>query len=239
MRWRPGPANVLGLMRWSSPPPAPRHARMKTGPGLASCLIGMLVVLSWNGGALAGPREEQPRLILPGSHAVRAGQWVYLQWAEADSILELEILLSLDGRQYSVCISPQLDPKRCGFIWRVPRLTAGALRMRIRFNREGREIEGAPTAPLLVLDREERHAEPLGLPPVDGAAERAPRPSGGRGEAPAGRSASASLQVDETAPPRQMCSRRETSAADRSILRPPGATLSAAFSAPRSVPLRA
>ena len=122
--------------------------------------------------------EGEPVLILPGDHMVRPGQWVDLRWTPADRIAELEILLSLDGgRHYSVCISPQLDPRHCRFVWRVPDRPGQSLRMRIRFNRDGREIEGAPSGPLVVSAGTREQPEPLGLPPMNGSAgERGPEP---------------------------------------------------------------
>jgi hypothetical protein len=123
-------------------------------------------------------RESEPRLFLPGGHLVRAGQLIDLRWTAADRIRELEILLSLDGgRTYSLCISPRLDPKRCRFVWRVPGGAGGRLRMRIRFNRDGREIEGAPMALVAVSPAEPGAPEPLGLPPLDGDRGRSSRAS--------------------------------------------------------------
>jgi hypothetical protein len=117
--------------------------------------------------ALAWP---EPRLVLPGDRVVHAGQWIDLRWTPADSVSELEILLSLDGgRHYSLCVSPPLDPKRGCFSWHVPAIEGRALKMRIRFNRGGREIEGAPTAPFFVGGSDRGGALPLGLPPLDPA----------------------------------------------------------------------
>src|SRR5437763_141636 len=121
---------------WS---PALRHRLVI---GWCSIFVALMALLPLAGRAHAGTRA--PRLILPGDHAVRSGQLIELKWTPADSISELEILLSLDGgRHYTMCISPSLDPLRCRFVWRVPDVDA-PLRMRIRFNRGGREIEGAP-----------------------------------------------------------------------------------------------
>src|SRR5215813_3271044 len=79
------------------------------------------VLLVWAGVATASPTTTEPRLMLPGWHTVRAGQLLALRWSPADSVSELEILLSTDGgRHYSHCISPRLDPRRCRFVWRVP-----------------------------------------------------------------------------------------------------------------------
>ena len=143
-------------------------------PALAALL---LVVLCHHGPAWADEREQEegPRLILPGSLAVHPGQEIVLAWTSDDDVSELEILLSLDGgHTYPIWISPRLSPRDRRFVWRVPDSGGGSLRMRIRFNRGGREIEGAPTASLDVVPA--GTPEPLGLPPVSADPERAPRP---------------------------------------------------------------
>lgn len=124
--------------------------------------------------------ESGPRLILPGSHAVVAGQEIALAWTRDDEVSELEILLSVDGgRTYPIWISPRLSPRDCRFVWRVPDESGRSLRMRIRFNRGGREIEGAPTASLDVVPA--GAPEPLGLPPLSSEPARTPRPGGETG----------------------------------------------------------
>ena len=114
--------------------------------------------------------EPAPELILRGSHAVLSGQVIVLEWTAAERVQELEILLSLDGgHTYPRWISPQLSPRARRFVWRVPLGLGPSVRMRIRFNRGGREIEGAPSAPLAIADL--RAPQPLGLPllPEDSA----------------------------------------------------------------------
>jgi hypothetical protein len=167
---------------------------------------------------------------------VRAGQLVDLRWSPADSIAELEILLSVDGgRHYSRCISPRLDPRKCGFVWRVPDLGSATLQMRIRFNRGGREIEGAPAAPLLVFAGGRDQAEPLALPPLGGA--EPSRPSNGRGEAPASGSTTPFAQGE---PSVHSKSPRETQCVRLAAIDPrvgPG-TCHTALAAPQFVPMR-
>jgi hypothetical protein len=122
--------------------------------------------------ARAAVRDDEvgPRLILPGSHAVQPGQVVVLEWTATDRVTELEILLSLDGgRTYPRWISPQLHAGDRRFVWRVPFGLGSSVRMRIRYNRGGREIEGAPSASVAVGDS--NGSQPLGLPltPEDSA----------------------------------------------------------------------
>jgi hypothetical protein len=161
---------------------------MKRSRLACSVLLGLFALPLWAANAVAAPRpESEPRLILPGERTVRAGQLIDLRWSRADAVSELEILLSLDGgRNYSLCISPQLDPDRCDFVWRVPDVASTQLRLRIRFNRGGREIEGSPSAPLSLAVVGRDQPEPLDLPPTgDANGEGAPRRGGDRSESPA------------------------------------------------------
>jgi len=180
--------------------------------------------------------ESEPRLTLPGNHVVRPGQWIDLRWSEADSISELEILLSRDGgRHYVECITPRLDPRQCHYVWRIPEIGKGELRMRIRFNRRGQEIEGAPSAPLVVAAGRSGVPEPLGLPPLArGAGERLPRaPSRGQELA---RWAGPDFADDRDRPARAR--RSSFPAVSANDERPGGAICNSAFLAPRSTPLR-
>jgi hypothetical protein len=105
-----------------------------------------------------------PRLQLPEDGTVAPGEVVTFCWDGADrSIREMEILLSTDGgSHYAECVSPQLDPRAGRYQWRVPDLGVGRMRFRIRFNRDGREIEGEPSASLHVIEPPQ---EPIALPP--------------------------------------------------------------------------
>ncbi len=184
----------------------------------------------------------EPRLILPGNHLVRAGEWIALRWAETDSISELEILLSTDGgRHYSACISPQLDPKRCDFVWRVPPLSRGPLWMRIRFNRRGREIEGAPASPLTVIAGTADDPVPLALPPIaDPEGDRAPASPRTGGEASTGPSSSGLADVSEgRANSRRPTEQSARATCDETRPSPAASAVPPGFSVPRSIPLRA
>jgi len=225
------------------PHPMPRCAtrsRPRFDSGAAIALACALAALAGAPRfAHAAGEPDAPRLILPGGHEVRAGELIQLRWTATDSVAELEILLSRDGgRTYPACISPRLDPHRPGLAWRVPASAGGTLRMRVRFNRGGREIEGAPTAALRVLGDDPR-AEPLGLPPLAaGAGAREPAPASGRG------SASASVVASLVPAPRPShapgpSTRRPAAPSATLFLRPASASDRAAFAAPRLLPLRA
>ena len=155
----------------------------RRAPAISSALAAFALML-WSALALASSGPSEPRLILPGDRAVRSGEVIDLRWTAADSVSELEILVSDDGgRHYSHSISPRLDPNRCDFVWRVPDWNCATLRLRIRFNRGGREIEGAPTGPLQLAADSRECSEPLGLPSGDFGAE-GPARTGTRDPAP-------------------------------------------------------
>lgn len=189
----------------------------------------------------ASPAAAEPRLVLPGSHIVRSGEWIDLRWTDADSISELEILLSTDGgRHYSACISAQLDPRRHEFLWRVPPRNHGTLWMRLRFNRGGREIEGAPASPLTVFPGSKDEPEPLGLPPISHASgNRAPPSSDGRGGVPGGRTQPGLAGVSEGFAITRKSSPRSPTTTRLQPRTRPATVVPAGFVPPRCTPLRA
>ena len=60
-------------------------------------------------------------------------------------IEELELLLSVDGRDLPVRVTPQLVAGAGVFVWRVPNLAFPRARMRLRFGLDGEEIESLPS----------------------------------------------------------------------------------------------
>jgi hypothetical protein len=136
------------------------------------------VLWSFPAGIERDAREgSEPRVTLGGDQAVRPGEVVELRWTRADRVTELEILLSEDGgRTYATCISPELEPSLCRFSWRVPAKVGEDLRLRIRYNRGGREIEGPPTKSLALGMTPSPESTPLGLPPAP-ASESSSRPT--------------------------------------------------------------
>jgi len=209
-------------------------------------LCASLLTVAWVPAmARAGEREEyeehesEPELILPGDHVVRPGEWIELRWSRADEISEMEILLSSDGgRSYTVCISPQLDPRQCGFRWRVPE-TAGDLRMRIRFNRDGREIEGPPSAPLRVATGRSGPVQPLGLPPITRAgSSREPRAPGERSERPGGRATPGVMGGRQVSDPSPVLTSGLADPPATDPAAPPPRAGAMPFAPPRMLPLR-
>jgi hypothetical protein len=213
-----------------------RAARL---PVLLAATLVAAIALGSRPSAASEREEAEPRLVLPGDRSVQAGEWIELRWSDAEDIRELEILLSVDGgRTYSRCITPQLDPDRRGFRWRVPALAGGELRLRIRYNRDGREIEGAPAEPLEVTAADPRPV-PLGLPFASAEGEdrgdrdrpRAPDRSPGRSANPAEDSDEAGASPPET---RTLPAR----ACPDAVAHPSSASHPAPFAAPRMPPLR-
>lgn len=140
-------------------------------------LAGVFLLAVAADGSLARGRdrhEDGPRLELSGACVVSPGRTIELTWSRDASVRELEILMSTDGgRHFSVQVSPSLDPSLGRFTWRVPRAAGADVRLRVRFNRGGREIEGPPVA--VACAPAEHGALPLALPPFSGGAPE-PRP---------------------------------------------------------------
>lgn len=147
---------------------------------LGLLLAGVLLLAAGVDGLPARGRdhhEDEPKLELPGGCVVGPGRTIELTWSSDTSVRELEILMSIDGgRHYAVQISPSLDPSCGRFTWRVPRVPAAHVCLRVRFNRDGREIEGSPVA--LTTASDPRDVLPLALPSRTGGAPE-PRPAGG------------------------------------------------------------
>jgi hypothetical protein len=116
----------------------------------------------------------------------------------------------------------------------------GDLRMRIRFNRGGREIEGAPTAPLRVVATDREPPQPLGLPPIEGSTgTREPRPSGDRSESPGSRPASGVIgSRDDLDHRRSLTLVPVVGQRDPATARGAMAPVGLAFAAPRTPPMR-
>lgn len=119
--------------------------------------------------------DREPRLLLPGALVATPGRTIELAWADCDSVREMEVLLSVDGgRHYERAVTPSLDPRVRRWRWRVPDMQGRPVRLRIRYNRGGREIEGPPTAVLATSPGAARDVEPLALPVRSAGGESAP-----------------------------------------------------------------
>jgi len=123
------------------------------------------------GAALLAPAraraEGDPRLEVPGGGVLFAGQQVVLRWqGGTGDVDEMELLLEIEGPgHHTIQISPQLDPQRGVFVWRVPELGRGAhARLVVRYDRDGREVEGRASRRLQVLSERDRPIPPALLP---------------------------------------------------------------------------
>jgi len=99
--------------------------------------------------ASAGPvSAAAARTLLELPCDLRAGELVEIRWGPpAARVEETELVLSTDaGRHYSLHISPELDPRACRFLWRVPNLpgASGAAHRRPRLRARVGRIFAVP-----------------------------------------------------------------------------------------------
>lgn len=102
----------------------------------------------------ARAERDGGRILSPATgEALVAGQLVDIVWSTLpDDVEEMEFLLSIDGgRYFPLRVTQQLDPLTGSFGWVVPRVAARSARLRIRFGRDGEEIEGEPGAPFSIF----------------------------------------------------------------------------------------
>ena len=64
---------------------------------------------------------------------------------------ELELLLSVEGRDGAVRVTPQLAARTGVLLWRVPNLPSTRARLTLRYGLEGREVESSPSAEFRIL----------------------------------------------------------------------------------------
>ena len=123
-------------------------------PGGSGVLLAAMLWIAAPGSARAASADDgaAPRLVMPDLASVRPGETVRIQWTQAGSAVdELELQLSLDGgRHFTLRISPELDARAGEFLWRVPNLASAEARVRLRFQRDGREVEGDVSAPFRI-----------------------------------------------------------------------------------------
>jgi hypothetical protein len=116
--------------------------------------------------------DDGPVLELPSDLVLHAGERFEIRWSgSGPGVDELEILLSIDGgRRFALRVSPELDARSGRYLWRAPDLSSANARLRLRFHRGGREIDGAMSARFTLIARErESGGEAL---PLAGARDR-------------------------------------------------------------------
>jgi hypothetical protein len=131
-----------------------------------------------------GP-DQRVRLLAPAAgQALAAGETITVRWsgipAAAD---ELELLLTVDGGELPLRLTPQLSPGGGGFRWVVPNLPSRRARLTLRYGLHGREVVSLPGEPFRIVGRADRLPGAVGYHdgewwlvalPLDGSGERAP-----------------------------------------------------------------
>ena len=113
--------------------------------------LALLLMLS---AAPAHPDPEWAVVRVPSQ--VRAGTTLEIELgATPGDVEEFELLLSLDdGRTWPVRASRELEAGGRVIRWRVPNLPAANARLRLRFARDEREVEGPASAPFRIVGGE-------------------------------------------------------------------------------------
>src|SRR6266508_3452814 len=107
-----------------------------------------LIVLAAAGGRLSA----EVSVSVPDFGTVRAGETATIEWKGLPKeVEELELLLSVEGRELPVRVTPQLAARAGTLVWRVPNLPSRRARLTIRYGLDGEEIEDAPSVPFEIL----------------------------------------------------------------------------------------
>ncbi len=99
--------------------------------------------------------RDEGRILSPSDgESLVAGQAFEVRWSPLPAdVEEMEFLLSVDGgRFFPFRLTPRIDPRSGSFVLSVPRIDAASARLRIRFGRNGREIDGESSATFSILD---------------------------------------------------------------------------------------
>jgi hypothetical protein len=102
--------------------------------------------------AASGRLSAEVSLTSPVFGTVRAGDTARIEWRGLPpEVAELELLLTIEGRELPVRVTPQLAARTGVLLWRVPNLPSRRARLRIRYGLDGEEIENAPGEPFEIL----------------------------------------------------------------------------------------
>jgi hypothetical protein len=113
------------------------------------CAIALVV-----GFAVRADAAAAVRIVVPaGGERLVPGQLVEVRWERLpNDVDEMELLLELDGgAPYEVRLTPQLIGSSRSLAWEVPNLPAEVARLRLRWSRDGIEIEGEPSAVFTIV----------------------------------------------------------------------------------------
>jgi hypothetical protein len=102
--------------------------------------------------AASGRLSAQVSVTPPVFGTVRAGETAKIEWRGLPrQVAELELLLTIEGRELPVRVTPQLAARAGVLLWRVPNLPSRRARLTIRYGLDGEETENAPSAPFEIL----------------------------------------------------------------------------------------
>ena len=102
-----------------------------------------LILLAATSGRLSAEVSVTP----PVFGTIRAGDTARIEWRGLPGgVEELELLLTIEGRELPVRVTPQLAAGAGVLLWRVPNLPSRRARLTIRYGLDGEEIEDVPSA---------------------------------------------------------------------------------------------
>jgi hypothetical protein len=102
--------------------------------------------------ALSGTLHAQVSISSPTFGTVRAGETATIEWRGLPSgVEELELLLTIEGRELPIRMTPRLAAQAGLLLWRVPNLPSRRARLAIRYGVNGEEIETEPGAAFEIL----------------------------------------------------------------------------------------
>ena len=101
---------------------------------------------------LASRADGQARISAPAFGEARAGELAKTEWKGLPGgVDELELLLTVEGRDTPLRLTPRLLPHPGFVVWRVPNIPSRRARIRLRFGLDGEEVEGAASAEFEIL----------------------------------------------------------------------------------------
>jgi hypothetical protein len=114
-----------------------------------STFLGLFLGLAARPGAATGVHVVAPS----GEEPLVAGQLVQVGWDPVpNGVDEMELLLDVEGGTVQrVRLTPQLVSATRTYRWRVPNLAAREVRLRLRWGRDGVEVEGEPSPPYTII----------------------------------------------------------------------------------------
>src|SRR5438477_7544986 len=96
---------------------------------------------------LASHADGEARISAPAFGEARAGHLEATEWnGLPNGVDELELLLTVEGRDIPLRLTPRLLAQPGLVVWRVPNILSRRARIRLRFGVEGEEVESALSA---------------------------------------------------------------------------------------------